>query len=307
MTSRVLEAVPNFSEARNTSVIEPIVDAFAAAGADVLDWSSDPDHNRTVVTLMGTPEVVEAAAVAGAAVALDRIDLRRHEGVHPRVGALDVLPFVPLSGLTLDDARESAHRVGRVLADELGVPVCFYAHASDPPGRRLAELRRGGFEALADAWPAERVPDLLPPGWRHPGAHPSAGVVCVGARPLMLAWNVAVEGLQLADAARIAAEIRERGGGFTGLRALALELPTRRTMQISMNLEDLEATSPIDILRRIEELAADRGGRVSGAEVIGMVPDELVLSAADERLRTGGLTTRRFLSRRLAEHLAERA
>lgn len=306
MTKRVLEAVPNFSEGRNTDVIEPIVDAFVAAGADVLDWSADPDHNRTVVTFVGPPEVVEEAAVAGAAVALGRIDLRQHQGVHPRVGAIDVLPFVPLSGLTLEDARASARRVGRVLTDELGVPVSFYAHASDPPGRRLAELRRGGFEGLAHAWPADRHPDLLPPGWSHPGAHPSAGMVCVGARPLMLAWNVAVEDLGLEDAARIAADIRERGDGFAGLRALALELPTRQTVQISMNLEDLEATSPIDILRRIEQMAADLGGRVIGAEVIGMVPDELVLSAADERLRTGGLTTRRLLSRRLAEHLAGR-
>lgn len=306
MTKRVLEAVPNFSEGRSTDVIERIVDAFVAAGADVLDWSADPDHNRTVVTFVGPPDVVEEAAVAGAAIALDRIDLRRHQGVHPRVGVIDVLPFVPLSGLTLEDARTSAHRVGRVLAEELGVPVSFYAHASDPPGRRLAALRRGGFEALADAWPADRHPDLLPPGWSHPGAHPSAGMVCVGARPLMLAWNVAVEGLRFTEAEHIAAGIRERGGGFTGLRALALELPTRQTVQISMNLEDLATTSPIDILRRIEQMATDRGGRVIGTEVIGMVPDELVLSAADERLQTGGLTTRRLLSRRLAEHLAKR-
>jgi glutamate formiminotransferase len=304
MSAAVLEAVPNFSEGREPAVVEEIVEAMRAAGADVLDWSMDPDHHRSVVTMVGPPAVVEEAAVAAARVAVARIDLRRHRGVHPRIGALDVLPFVPLIGLTMEDARASARRVGRRLAEELGIPVFFYAQASDPPGRRLAELRRGGFEALAAGWPPDRRPDLLPPAWPHPGAHPTAGAVCVGARPVLLAWNVYLGGITFEDAAAIAAQIRERGGGFRGLRALALQLPQRERLQISMNLEDLEATSPMEVFRRIEALVAERGGSVLETEVVGLLPDELVLSAAADRLRLTGATTRRLLSRRLAEHLA---
>jgi len=304
MTDAVLEAVPNFSEGRDARVVDAIVEAIAAAGADVLDRTMDPDHHRSVVTLVGPPEVVERATIAGARVAVERIDLRAHRGVHPRVGALDVLPFVPLVGLTMEDAREVAWRVGRALVEEVGVPVYFYGQASDPPGRRLAELRRGGFEALVDAWPDDRRPDLLPPAWPHPGAHPTAGVVCVGARPILLAWNVFLEGIALAEARRIAATIRETGGGFPGLRALALELPRRGAIQVSMNLEDPRLSSPMAVFRRIEELAAAAGGRVVETEVIGMLPDELVLEAAAERLGLADPALRRMLSRRLVEHLA---
>jgi glutamate formiminotransferase len=307
MTAGVLEAVPNFSEGRDLGVVEAIVDAMRGAGADVLDYSADPDHNRSVVTLVGTPDVVAGAAIAGARVASERIDLRAHEGVHPRIGAIDVLPFVPLAGTTMADARAVAHRVGRVLADELGVPVFFYAEASDPPGRRLSELRRGGFEGMVEGWPADRVPDLLPAGWAHAGAHPTAGATCVGARRLLLAWNVLLDGTSLADARRIARTIRESGGGFPGLRALAFELRRRGALQLSMNLEDVTAVSPYDVFRRIEELVAGAGGRVIETEVIGMIPDELLFPAAVDRLRLGGAALPRLLSRRLVGHLAARS
>lgn len=304
MSGGILEAVPNFSEGRDLETIEEIVEAIRSAGAEVLDWSADADHNRSVVTMIGPPAVVERAALAAAAVAFERIDLRRHRGVHPRIGALDVLPFVPLVGLSMDDARDSALRVGRSIAHDLGVPVFFYGEASDPPGRRLAELRRGGFEALAAGWPPDRVPDVLPPAWTYPGAHPTAGVTCVGARPVLLAWNVLVDGLTLREAADIAGRIREAGGGFTGLRALALELPSRGALQISMNLEDPRRTSPIDVFETIERLVAEVGGRVVETEVIGMLPDELLLSAAASRLRLRDATTRRMLARRLVEFQA---
>jgi glutamate formiminotransferase / 5-formyltetrahydrofolate cyclo-ligase len=148
MAARVLEAVPNFSEGRDAGLVRGIAEAMAGAGAEVLDCSADPDHNRAVITIAGEPERVEDAVVAGAALALERIDLRRHRGVHPRIGALDVAPFVPLAGTTLEDARAAAHRAGRRLSMELGLPVFFYGAASEPPGRRLSELRRGGYEAL---------------------------------------------------------------------------------------------------------------------------------------------------------------
>lgn len=304
MTMRVLESVPNFSEGRDLGVVRAIVGAIEGAGAEVLDWSADPDHHRCVITMVGPPEVVEDAAVAGARVARDAIDLRRHKGVHPRIGALDVLPFVPLTGLDLEDARRSARKVGARIADELGIPVYFYGQASEPRGRELAELRRGGYERLVRGWPDDRVPDLLPAGWPYPGAHPTAGAVCVGARSLLLAWNVYVTGLELAEAARIASAIREAGGGFRGLRALALELPSRGEIQISMNLTEVTETSPLAVLRRIEEMVEARGGRTNGVEVIGMIPDELVFPAAVERLSLRDATMDRLLSRRLAAYLS---
>ncbi|HEX7119952.1 MAG TPA: glutamate formimidoyltransferase [Longimicrobiales bacterium] len=303
MTGGILEAVPNFSEGRDRAVVEAILDAIRAAGAEIVDWSADPDHHRSVVTLIGEPATVERATVAAARVAVERIDLGRHRGVHPRIGALDVLPFVPLAGLSMADARASARRVGRTIAEELGVPVYFYGQASDPPGRTLSQLRRGGFETLAAGWPADRPPDLLPVDWQHPGAHPTAGATCVGARPVLLAWNVFVDGVPLADARGIAARIRETGGGFAGLRALALELPARGAVQISMNLEDPRLVSPLDVFEAIESLVAERGGRVIETEVIGMLPDELLLSAAASRLRLADAAPGRILSRRVLEHL----
>lgn len=307
MRDSVLEAVPNFSEGRDRGLVEELAAAMRAEGADVLDWSLDADHHRSVITLVGSADTLEQAILAAAVVARDRIDLRRHHGVHPRVGALDVAPIVPMLGSDMDEARRVARKVGRRLATDVGIPVYFYGEASDPPGRRLSALRRGGFEALQSGWPEDRPPDLLPPGWQHAGAHPSAGATCVGARRLLLAWNVFLEGLTLEQARLVAAAIRETAGGFRGLRALAFHLPIRDALQISMNLEDLEATSPVDVLHRIEELASERGGRVTHVEVIGMLPDRLLADVTAERLRLDAPPLERMLSRRLAEHLAMRS
>ncbi len=301
--ARLLQAVPNFSEGRDTTVVRAIVDAMRATGADVLDWSADPDHHRAVVTVVGTPDTVEEAAIVGARIAVDKIDMRKHHGVHPRIGAVDVLPFVPLLGLTMADARASAHRVGARVAADVGVPVFFYADASEPPGRTLPELRRGGFEALVDGWPTDRRPDLLPPRWPHGGAHPSAGASCIGARDLLLAWNVTIGGVSLDGANGVAEALRESGGGRKGVRALAFMLPMRDAIQISMNLEQLGATSPMQVFRQLEELVQRAGGSIIETEVIGMVPDQLVFPAAAERLQLAAGTEGRLLSRRLVEHL----
>ncbi len=304
MTARVLEAVPNFSEGRDPGVLRGIVQAMEAAGADVLDWTSDRQHHRAVVTIVGQPAAVEDAAVAAAAVARDSIDLRRHRGLHPRIGALDVLPFVPLLGLTMDDARATAHRAGQRIARDVGLPVYFYALASDPPGRTLAELRRGGFEAIAGSWPAGRMPDLVPADWPHQGAHPTAGAVCVGARRVLLAWNVYVQGTSLEALRRLAQDIRETGGGMQGLRALAFRMPESGELQLSMNLENAETSSPVGVFRRIEAAVNAQGGSVLRTEVIGLVPDRLVLEAAGERLHLDADAAERLLSRRLLTHLA---
>ncbi|MBR9989906.1 MAG: glutamate formimidoyltransferase [Gemmatimonadetes bacterium] len=301
--ARLIEAVPNFSEGRDPAVVGAIVQAMRAEGADILDWSADADHHRSVVTLVGSPQVVENAAVAAARVALERIDLNRHEGVHPRVGALDVLPLVPVAGTTMADARASARRVGQRLSRELGIPVYFYGAASEPPGRPLAALREGGFETLRAAWPTDRPPDLVPPGWSHAGAHPTAGVTCVGARAVLLAWNVFVAGIDDEAARHIARSIRETAGGFIGVRALALRLPATKRLQISMNLENLEITPPMDVFRRIETLLHERGGSVEETEVIGMLPDQLLWGAAADRLKLAPETAARLLSRGLLDAL----
>jgi glutamate formiminotransferase len=304
MIAQVLEAVPNFSEGRDLDVVSAIVDAVQNTGATVLDWSADADHHRSVITLVGPPDVVEEAAVAGARVAFRHIDLRIHDGVHPRIGALDVLPFVPLVGLTLEHARAVALRVGRRIVDEFGVPVYFYGQASDPRGRPLAELRRGGYERLVQGWPTGREPDLVPGVWPHPGAHPKAGAACVGARSVLLAWNVCVAGVTALQAREVARELREERSGLKGVRALALELPRRQATQISMNLEDPEVTPPAHVFDRLDALVAAHGGRVIETEIIGLMPDQLVVSVAEQRMKLRPGTGARLLSHRLVEYLA---
>jgi glutamate formiminotransferase len=270
---------------------------------DVLDWSADADHHRCVITYIGEPRLVEAASLAAARFALEHFDLREHRGVHPRVGALDVLPFVPLENVRMEDAVASARRVGERIG-RMGVPVFYYGMASDPPGRRLSILRKGGFEGLERSFSAGLRPDQ-PPGADRP--HPSAGVTCVGAREVLLAWNVYLEGIGLADARAIAAKIREASGGFHGLRALGLHLPACDRVQISMNLEDPARTSPLAVFEAIESEAAVRGGRVVETEVIGMAPDALVYPGAVNRLLLPDLGPARVLSRRVAQHVSERS
>ena len=309
----VLEAVPNISEGRDPSKVRHLVDLVKEVGVDVLDASSDADHHRSVLTFIGDPPAVEEAAFTVARFAVDHIDLRAHRGIHPRVGALDVLPFVPVHDLSMEAAVASAHRVGRRIARELAVPVYFYGEASTPPGRRLAELRRGGFEALQYGFPPDRLPDLpdtrsLPEG----GAarlrpHPTAGVTCVGARPVLLAWNVFVHGVALEDARAVAAEIRERGGAFPGVRALGLHLPGSNRLQVSMNLEDVVRTSPLDVLTAIRDRIEARGGGIEEIEIIGMMPDTLVLPSMQDRLHLPDLGPARVLSSRVTEHVERRA
>jgi glutamate formiminotransferase len=305
----VLEAVPNFSEGRDLGWIRELVQVIAGEGTEVIDWTADRDHHRSVVTYIGDPESVEAAAVAAARFSIERIDLRTHEGIHPRIGALDVLPFVPVHDLTMDAAVKSAWRVAGRLAEE-GLPVYLYGEAlrgrTPPrPDRSLASIRRGGFEALRGGFPEGREPDLAAPPWTGK-PHPTAGATCVGARRVMLAWNVFVEGASLDALQSIAGVLRESGGGFEHLRAMALALPEAKRLQISMNLEDPEATSPYDVFDAIEERVEAVGGRVIETEVIGMIPDPLVLPAAKGRFRLLNPGKSRLLSRRVSEYVSTR-
>ena len=303
----VLGAVPNLSAGRDRALVERLVESASRLGAEVLDASADPDHNRAVLTIIGPPASVEDASVELARIAVDEIDLSDHLGVHPRVGALDVLPFVPLMGLTLKHARASARRAGERITNEVGVPVFFYGEASDPPGRGLPELRAGGFENLVQGFPVDRMPDLLPKRWDHAGAHPSAGVTCVGARPPLLAWNVEVDGLSEEQVRRLAVSLRERGGGFVGLRALGLRLPSKGRFQVSMNLEDVKSRKPFCVFEEIEDRVRSAGGSVVSTEVIGPLPDGLVFQAGADRLKLLDPDPSRILSSRLTAHVVRRA
>jgi len=298
----VLEAVPNFSDGRDPAVLASLVAAVQSAGAEVLDASADPDHNRSVITLVGDASQVEQALVSAARVAVDRIDLRTHEGCHPRIGALDVCPIVPLQDASMEDAIVVARKVAAGI-EALGVPVYLYGAAS-PENRRLSELRRGGVEALRSHWPEGRRPDLAA---GRAEAHPSAGVSCVGARPLLLAWNLWVSGVTLAQLREIAAQLREQGGGIPGLRTLALELPRQEGLQLSMNLEEVDTRDPFAIFLQIEGVLEEAGGRIERTEVIGMIPDALVFPAAAHRLRLSDFDPARVLGTAVRRHRLRRA
>ena len=298
----VLEAVPNFSEGRDLEKIEALVDAIAKKGVDILDWSADPDHHRSVVTYIGDPRSVISASLAAAKFAVREFDLSRHRGVHPRIGALDVLPFVPLRGLHMSDAIAVAHEVGQAISS-LGVPVFFYGEAASPPGRGLAELRRGGIESLQDGFHEDRKPDL-PSSVMFP--HPTAGATCVGARDVLLAWNVVVAGIDEEQAKLIASKLRERDGGFFGVRALGLYLHHREQVQISMNLEDPTRTAPEAVYAEITQAVSEMGGEILEVEVIGMLPDTLVLPGSESRLDLLNLDSERVLSFRVDEYVQTR-
>jgi glutamate formiminotransferase len=288
--TRLVECVPNVSEGRRSEVVDEIVAAFA--GADpavlVLDRSSDPDHNRTVVTLMGPGPALVEAAVAGALACVRLIDLNHHRGVHPRMGALDVLPFVPFGAVTRLresddpelDCTDLAERAGRRIAEEAGVPVYLYGAAARHPGRAALPAVRGkGFEALRAA---ARVPDF-----GGPGLHPTAGATAVGARELLIAYNVELAGADLELARGIAAAVRERDGGLPAVRAIGIPLEHRGTVQVSMNLLDWRVTPPAEAFGAVAALAGRHGARVKASEVVGLAPAGAFegVDPADLRLR----------------------
>ena len=296
---QLVEAVPNVSEGRRPAVVARIAGAFATASAQVrlLDVSSDPDHDRSVLTLAGPPAALLDAAVAGAAACMELIDLRAHAGVHPRIGALDVLPFVPLAGATEATCVQLAHAAGRRLAGELGLPVYFYGAAATRSERiPLPALRNRGFEALLAG--AESDPELAP-DLGGPGLHPTAGAVAVGVRPFLIAYNVDLDSTDLALARRIAAAVRERGGGLPAVRALGLFLAARGRVQVSMNLLDYRLTPPAAALAAVERLAAAAGVEVAGSELVGLVPED-ALPGLDPVLRAVVTAAGQVVERRLA-------
>jgi glutamate formiminotransferase len=291
--ARPLESVPNFSEGRDRATIDALAEALGER-ARLLDVHSDPDHNRSVFTLVGSAEELVEALLAGIAVARERIDLRSHEGAHPRVGAADVVPLVPLVPEEMERAREAALALAERIGVELGLPVFLYGELA--PGRGPAFFRSGGLDELARRLEAGDVlPDFGPARLDE-----RAGGVLVGARRPLIAFNVNLRGSL--DAAReVAALVRERDGGFPGVRALGLDLPEAGLVQVSMNVEDYEAVALHVIVERIEREAAARGAEVVGSELVGLMPAGAALAAAGAMLGIEGFDASRVLELRLLD------
>jgi glutamate formiminotransferase len=288
-----LETVPNFSEGREQATLAALADALGGP-AELLDVHADADHNRSVFTVVGEENELVDALLAGVACARDRIDLRVHEGAHPRVGAADVVPVVPISPNDMPRARETATTLARRIGDDVGLPVFLYGELA--PGRGPAFFRRGGPEELQRRIDGgELKPDFGPDR-----LDPSAGAVLVGARRPLIALNVNLKG-GLEAAREVAAIVREAGGGFPGVRALGLELPSAGLVQVSMNVEDWEAAALHDIIARVEKEAAARGAEVAGSELVGLMPAGAAAAAAGAALRIDGFDASRVLELRLLD------
>ena len=273
----VYQSAPNFSEGRDDAVLAALQEAARAPGTVLADFSADPDHNRCVATLLGDAPGLEQAALQMAAVAVERIHLTRHAGAHPRIGALDVLPFIPFRDATMEGADRLARTVGRRIADELGVPVYLYAASAATPERApLPVLRKGGYEGLAEKLRA------VPPDFGPLAPHPTAGATVVGARSPLLAYNVNLATDDLVLARRIAARLRESAGGLPGVRALGLRLQNLGCVQVSVNITDVRAATLVTVYRAVESLAAEAGVSVRNSELIGGIALDSVLAALNE-------------------------
>jgi glutamate formiminotransferase len=284
MSGAIVECVPNFSEGRDEATLRALEDAvMGVPGVVLLGREADADHNRSVFTMAGAPEAVKEAAVRAVGVAKERIDLRQQTGEHPRVGAADVVPFVPVEGMTLEECAALAVEAGEEIWRRHGVPVYFYeASARRPERRKLEDVRRGQFEGLREelARSGERAPDV-----GGPGLHESAGACVVGARKFLIAYNInlATERLEVAKA--IAKKIRTSSGGLPNVKAMGVMLHSRRQAQVSMNLTDYEVTPPHVVFAAVEREAAAVGVSVASSELIGFVPKGAVEAAFSAMLR----------------------
>jgi glutamate formiminotransferase len=296
---QLVECIPNFSEGRREDVIEAVADAVRGVpGVRLLDVSSNPDHNRTVLTFVGLPDAVAEAAFRATTKAVELIDMNQHKGEHPRIGAMDVVPFVPVSGMTMDDAVALAQQVGKRIADQLLVPVYLYAAAAATPARkRLPDVRQGQYEGLKEAIALpERRPDF-----GEPRLHPTAGATAVGARPPLIAFNVNLGTTNLQIAKTIGKALRESSGGLVNVQAMGVDLSEQGIVQVSMNLLDYTRTPIHRAYEMVRSEASRYGVPVVGCEIIGLVPLDAILGAADFYLRLTGFTRSQVLEARLLE------
>ncbi len=265
----IVECVPNFSEGMDEGKVASVVRSMEVEGVRLLDWSLDRDHNRSVVTIAGPPAAVAEAAVRGAGRASELVDLRGQVGVHPRIGAADVIPFVPVSGISLADCATLARQAGMQIWRRFGVPVYFYGAAATRPDRvQLEDVRRGQFEGLRElaTRDSSRRPDV-----GGPELHLSAGASAVGARSFLIAYNVYLGSGDIATARAIAREIRASSGGMQGVKAIGVVADGRP--QISMNITDFRVTPMPEVFGTLERLAKRKGVRIAEAELIGLMPE----------------------------------
>jgi len=294
----IVECVPNVSEGRRADAVDRMAAAIRAVdGVRLLDRTSDTDHNRSVFTFAGPAGAVEAAAHALVGAALREIDLRTHQGEHPRLGAVDVVPFVPLAGATMEECVAIAHRFGRAVAERHDLPVYFYAKAAPRPERvRLPDIRKPQFEGLAEVIGTTHVPDAGPAR-----VHPTAGAMVTGARPPLIAFNIELDTADVKLAKRIAKEIRESSGGLPAVQALGFELTDPPRAQVSMNLLDTSQTSLARVWHEVETRAAAEGVRILRGELIGLMPLDAALQAAASGLRLDGLPRDRIVEAHFIE------
>jgi glutamate formiminotransferase / 5-formyltetrahydrofolate cyclo-ligase len=290
--------VPNFSEGRRPDAIEAICDALAGVpGVRLAYRQADAEHNRLDTTIVGSPEAVRASALAGATAAVELIDMTTHSGGHPRMGAVDVIPFVPLRGISMEEAVELARGFAKELADALDLPVYLYDRAALDPGRRsLAEVRRGEYEGLREAVErGERLPDF--------GPHRigKAGATAVGARKPLIAFNVYLRG-SAEHAKEIAKAVRESSGGLAAVRAIGFEVPERGGVTVSMNLVDFEVTGVREAFDAVEKLAAERAMEVLSSEIVGLVPQAALGNGDAEHVRLEGFDANTQILERLVNH-----
>ncbi len=295
---QLVECVPNFSEGRDAKVVDQIVAAIGSAGVTLLDREMDANHNRCVITFVGEPEAVAEAAFRGAKRAVELIDLTRHVGEHPRIGATDVVPFIPIAGVTMDDCVALARRLATRIASELGVPTYLYEKAATRPDRvGLENIRKGQFEGLRTAIETDpdRAPDFGPRK-----IHPTAGATVVGARGPLIAYNIYLASNDLALAKEIAKAIRMSSGGFPSVKAMGMNIESRGVVQVSMNLTNFEETSMFTVFEAVRQKAAARGVEVLSSEIVGLVPQRALDDVSIRYLKLEKFSAEQILENELA-------
>lgn len=295
--AKIVECIPNISEGRRTEVVEACIGVIKEVpGVILLDYSSDPSHNRSVITMVGEPEQVAEAAFRLAKAARDSIDLTVHTGEHPRMGAIDVIPFVPIKEMTVAECVELSKTVGERIANELEIPVFLYEDSASAPHRKnLASIRKGQFEGMA-----EKVhEDDWHPDFGGERIHPTAGVVAVGARAPLVAYNINLSTSDIKIADKIAKIIRERSGGFRHVKALGVMLEDRNIAQVSINMCNYEKTPLYRVFELVRIEAARYGVTITGSEIIGLAPMNALIDTAEYYLQLEGFSKAQVLENRL--------
>lgn len=297
--ARLVQCVPNFSEGRNKEVVEKIVDEIRKVeGVKLLDYSMDKDHNRSVVTFVGEPEKVVEAAFNSTKVAAELIDMSKHTGGHPRMGATDVIPLIPISDVTVEECIEHSKQLGKRIGEELNIPVFLYEQSATAKHREnLADIRRGQYEGMKEKLKEEEwKPDYGPAE-----LNVKAGVTAVGTRPPLIAFNVNLGTDNVEIAKKIAKVVRARTGGFTYCKAIGLEIKERGIVQVSMNMVDYTKTSLFRVFDTIEREARRYGVNVIGSEIIGLVPMQALVDVAEYYLRLEDFSSDQILEKKIFE------